>query len=72
MSFIEVLNEIYNSKNFVNTYRFTDGKKFFEDEREFKSFNDLTKQYQLDKEGFDFSFVNLKNGYGRLIIEKRN
>ena len=32
----------------------------------------LVKKYNLEFEAFDFSFINLRNGQGRLIIEKRN
>jgi len=72
MSYIEVLEEVYSSKKFAETYKFTDGKKFFDDIRKFKGFKKMVKKYQLETEGFDFSFINLGNHLGRLIIEKRN
>ena len=50
----------------------TDGKKYFDDQRKFHDFDKLVKKYNLEFEAFDFSFINLQNGQGRLIIEKRN
>ena len=32
MSLIEVLREVYKLKKFVNVYKFTDGKKYFDDQ----------------------------------------
>ena len=72
MSLIEVLREDYKLKKFVNVYKFTDGKKYFDDQRKFHDFDKLVKKYNLEFEAFDFSFINLRNGQGRLIIEKRN
>lgn len=72
MSLVEVLKEVYKLKKFVNVYKFTDGKKYFDNQRKFHGFEKLIKKYNLEVEAFDFSFINLRNGYGRLIIEKRN
>lgn len=72
MSFTEVLEKVYKSKNFSKTFKFTDGIKFFDDVREFRGFEKLIDEYELEHEGFDFSFIHLKKGIGQLIIEKRN
>lgn len=72
MSFTEVLRNVYSTKKFVKQYMFTDGKNFFDDPRDFNGIEKLIKEYNLEREGFDFSFVNLRNGLGRLIIELRN